>query len=100
MEQRKIYSAQELGKFLRENSISPTEAINIIKKYKFNRIKGTAEPPGNSGNLHFIYGYVIRSNKKVNLETELTLLKHWYNQTNTKGYTTHFPTPSLTSREK
>ena len=31
----KTYSAQELGRFLRENNISPTEAINIIKKYKF-----------------------------------------------------------------
>ena len=40
MEQRKIYSAQELGKFLRENNISPTEAINIIKKYKFKENKG------------------------------------------------------------
>ena len=40
MEQRKIYSAQELGKFLRENNISPTEAINIIQKYKFKENKG------------------------------------------------------------
>ena len=39
MDNRKIYSAQELGKYLRENNISPTEAINIIQKYKtfFNR---------------------------------------------------------------
>jgi|TARA_Y100000310_G_scaffold315335_1_gene365747 hypothetical protein len=40
MDNRKIYSAQELGKFLRENSISPTEAINIIKKYKYKENKG------------------------------------------------------------
>ena len=40
MDNRKIYSAQELGRFLRENKISPTEAINIIKKYKFKENKG------------------------------------------------------------
>ena len=35
-----IFTAQELGKFLRENNISPTEAINIIKKYKYKENKG------------------------------------------------------------
>ena len=33
-DKRKTYSSQELGRFLRENNISPTEAVNIIKKYK------------------------------------------------------------------
>ncbi len=37
---RKIYSTQDLGRFLRENNISPTEAINIIKKYKLKENKG------------------------------------------------------------
>ena len=40
MEQRKIYSVQELARFLKESNISPTEAINIIKKYKFKENKG------------------------------------------------------------
>ncbi len=30
-----IVDLQQLGRFIRENGISPTEAINIIKKYKF-----------------------------------------------------------------
>ena len=34
VDSRKIYTAQELGKFLRENKISPTEAVDIIQKYK------------------------------------------------------------------
>ena len=37
---RKIYSTEDLGWFLRENNISPTEAINIIKKYKYKENKG------------------------------------------------------------
>ena len=40
MEQRKIYSVQELARVLKESNISPTEAINIIKKYKFKENKG------------------------------------------------------------
>ena len=40
MEHRKIYSVQELARFLKESNISPTEAINIIKKYKFKENKG------------------------------------------------------------
>ena len=40
MDERKKYSEQDLGRFLRENKISPTEAINIIKKYKFKENKG------------------------------------------------------------
>ena len=40
MEQRKIYSVQELARFLKESNISATEAINIIKKYKFKENKG------------------------------------------------------------
>ena len=40
MDQRKIYSSQDLAKYLKENSISPTEAINIIQKYKFKENKG------------------------------------------------------------
>ena len=35
-----IFTAQELGIFLREHNISPTEAINIIKKYKYKENKG------------------------------------------------------------
>ena len=40
MDNRKIYSAQELGRYLKENNISPTEAINIIQKYKYKQNKG------------------------------------------------------------
>ena len=40
MDQRKIYSSQDLAKYLKENNISPTEAINIIQKYKFKENKG------------------------------------------------------------
>ena len=39
-DKRKTYSSQELGRFLRENNISPTEAVNIIKKYKLKENKG------------------------------------------------------------
>ena len=39
VDSRKIYTAQELGKFLRENKISPTEAVDIIQKYKLNAFK-------------------------------------------------------------
>lgn len=40
MDNRKIYSAKELERYLKENNISPTEAINIIKKYKYKENKG------------------------------------------------------------
>ncbi len=39
-DKRKTHSSQELGRFLRENNISPTEAVNIIKKYKLKENKG------------------------------------------------------------
>ncbi len=40
VDSRKIYTAQELGKFLRENKISPTEAVDIIQKYKLKQSRG------------------------------------------------------------
>ena len=40
MKERKKFTEQELGRFLRENRISPTEAVDIIKKYKFKQSEG------------------------------------------------------------
>ena len=40
MDERKKYTEQDLGRFLRENKISPTEAVDIIQKYKFKRSQG------------------------------------------------------------
>ena len=40
MKERKKYTEQELGRFLRENKISPTEAVDIIQKYKFKQSQG------------------------------------------------------------
>ena len=40
MEERKKYTEQDLGRFLRDNKISPTEAVDIIQKYKFKRSQG------------------------------------------------------------
>ena len=40
MKERKKYTEQELGRYLRENRISPTEAVDIIQKYKFKQSQG------------------------------------------------------------
>ena len=40
MKERKKYTEQELGRFLRENKISPTEAVDVIQKYKFKQSQG------------------------------------------------------------
>jgi hypothetical protein len=40
MKERKKYTEQELGRYLRENRISPTEAVDIIQKYKFKESQG------------------------------------------------------------
>ena len=40
MKERKKYTEQDLGRFLRENRISPTEAVDIIQKYKFKQSQG------------------------------------------------------------
>ena len=37
MKERKKYTEQELGRYLRENRISPTEAVDIIQKYDIPR---------------------------------------------------------------
>ena len=40
MEERKKYTIQDLDKFLKEKKISPTEAVDIIQKYKLKESQG------------------------------------------------------------
>ena len=40
MEERKKYTIQDLDKFLKAKNISPTEAVDIIQKYKLKESQG------------------------------------------------------------
>jgi len=98
-----IVDLQQLGRFIRENGISPTEAINIIKKYKF---KETGSDSRRDWKMFRFTMYIWQRYKEKlaigrgKLPTKLVSITAVVRSVNFKKLYQAYPNPAVISEQK